>query len=312
MSLSKPTNGNTKIRPKFSAPWFYYHLTTIQSGTAVVFTTFLATHLSATALATVGGIELTNKTIVLGRVYYQNRFLEPVIVFGSLWGHVLAGIAKGIIRLYWKRKVRDQRKLTGDVHEKVEKIITDETDDKGVVVRQKITTRITTTTTDSHISRAIGLILPYHRETGYLLIPLVLGHAFVARGLPRRYFGDSSLIDATYITLALKRWPRSTYLALTVLVTLGVFHAVSGAPAVFKILKSVLSKKGVEKQPGLSEAAKRRQRIIRNGVIVSTVGLLTAGILVIGGKIGRNDIRIPLRTEYLRVYGQIYPKNWVN
>ncbi|CAG8765259.1 16523_t:CDS:1, partial [Acaulospora morrowiae] len=309
MSLSKPTNGNGKIRPAFSAPWFYCHLTTFQAGTAVVFTTFLVTHLSATALATVGGIELTNKTIVLGRVYYQNKFLEPVVVFGSLWGHVLAGIAKGIIRMYWKRKARDYRKLTGDVHEKVEKIITDETNDEGKVVRQKITTRITTTTTESHISRAIGLILPYHREAGYILIPLVLTHAFISRALPRRHFGDSSLINATYITLALKKWPRSTYLALTALVTLGVFHAVSGAPAVFRILKSVLFKNG-EKPPVVSEAARKRQRIIRNGVIVSTVGLLTAGILVLGGKIGRDNIRIPLRTEYLKVYGQIYPKSW--
>ncbi|CAG8718810.1 819_t:CDS:1, partial [Scutellospora calospora] len=60
-----PTNGNGNPRPFITTPKVYGYLTLVQAGTAVVFTTFLVTHLSATALATIGGIELTNKTIVL-------------------------------------------------------------------------------------------------------------------------------------------------------------------------------------------------------------------------------------------------------
>ncbi|CAG8755294.1 16397_t:CDS:2, partial [Racocetra fulgida] len=153
------------------------------------------THLSATALATIGGIELTNKTIVLGRVYYQNSFLEPIVVAGSIWGHIISGLIKRGIKLYWKYKKQDVRKLTGEVHEKVEKIVTDETNEQGVVIH---------------------------------------------------------------------------------------------------------------KQP--SEATKKRLRIIRNGVIVSSIGLLATGLLVIGGKLRRENIKIPLRSEYLKVYGHVYPQ----
>src|SRR6266540_4451731 len=132
-------------------PKVYGYLTIVQAGTAITFSTFLVTHLSATALATIGGIDLTNKTIVLGRVYYQNKFLEPLVVLGALVGHVAAGIAKSSIRYYWKYKRQDARKLTGEVHERIERIITDEKNDKGEVIRQKITTRTTTTITGSYI-----------------------------------------------------------------------------------------------------------------------------------------------------------------
>ncbi|RIB23939.1 hypothetical protein C2G38_2071373 [Gigaspora rosea] len=313
MSHSKPTSTNTNTNtnssplPIVTVSKVYGYLTLVQAGTAVVFTTFLVTHLSATAVAVIGGIELTNKTIVLGRVYYQNRLLEPIIVFGSLWGHVLSGLIKRGIKLYWKYKKQDVRKLTGEVHEKVEKIVTDEKNEQGAIVR-KITTKTTTTITGSPISRAIVLLLPYHRLTGYLLIPSVLSHAFVHRALPRRHFGDSSMINATYVTLALKKWPRSSYLAFTLLIGLGVYHICSGAPVVYRILKGKILKNG-DKQA--SEATKKRLRIIRNGVIVSSVGLLATGLLVIGGKLRHDNIKIPLRSEYLKVYGRVCPQDWV-
>ncbi|CAG8604889.1 4047_t:CDS:1, partial [Dentiscutata heterogama] len=202
---------------------------------------------------------------------------------------------------------QDARKLTGEVHEKVEKIISDEKNEQGVTVR-KITTKTTTTITGSHISRALVFLLPYHRLTGYLLIPCVFSHAYIHRVLPRRHFGDSSMINASYVTLALKKWPRSTYLAFTLLIGLGVYHICSGAPVVYKILKGSILKNG-DKQA--SEVTKKRLRIIRNGVIVSSIGLLATGLLVIGGKLRRENIKIPFRSEYLKVYGRVYPQSWV-
>ncbi|RIA83633.1 hypothetical protein C1645_785950 [Glomus cerebriforme] len=315
MSQSKLESGGTGTGSdgsgstfRITIPKVYGYLTIVQTGTAVVFSTFLVTHLSAPALAIIGGIDLTNKTIVLGRVYYQNKFLEPLVVFGALIGHVAAGIAKRSIKFYWKYKKQDVRKLTGEVHEKVEKITTDEKDDNGVVVRQKITTKTTTTITGSYISRALNSLFPNHHTIGYILIPFVFGHAYINRILPKRYFGDSSLINASYVTLSLKKWPRSSYLALTALIGLTAYHITSGAPVAYKILRGFLLKKNGEKL--LSESAKRKERILRRGLIITSVGLLTAGLLVIGGKIGK-DPRIPLRTEYLKVYGKVYPQSWV-
>ncbi|CAG8611969.1 9868_t:CDS:2, partial [Scutellospora calospora] len=99
-------------------------------------------------------------------VYYQNRLLEPIIVAGSLWGHIISGLVKRGIKLYWKYKKQDVRKLTGEVHEKVERIITDEKNEQGQVVRQKITTKTTTTITGSYISRAAVFLLQHHHLTG--------------------------------------------------------------------------------------------------------------------------------------------------
>uniref|UniRef100_A0A1D1XTP5 DNA-directed RNA polymerase subunit beta n=1 Tax=Anthurium amnicola TaxID=1678845 RepID=A0A1D1XTP5_9ARAE len=302
MSQSKPS--------RITVPKVYGYLTIVQAGTAVVFSTFLVTHLSAPALAVVGGIDLTNRTIIFGRVYYQNKFTEPLVVFGALIGHVVAGIAKRSIKLYWKYKKRDARKLTGEVHEKVERVTTDEKDDNGVVVRQKITTRTTTTITGSYISRALNSLLPNHHTIGYILVPFVLGHAYINRILPKRYLeGDSALINATYVTLSLRKWPRSSYFALTALIGLTAYHVTSGAPVVYKLMRGLLSKKNGEKPQ--TDSTKKNERVLRNGLIITSVGLLAAGLLVIGGKIGNKDPRIPLRTEYLKIYGQVYPQSWI-
>ncbi|CAB4390162.1 hypothetical protein RhiirA5_346314 [Rhizophagus irregularis] len=313
MSQSKPSSNEGESSGNESAirvtiPKVYKYLTIVQTGTAVVFGTFLVTHLSAPALSVIGGIDLTNKTIVFGRVYYQNKFLEPIVVFGALIGHVAAGIAKRSIKIYWKYKKQDAIFLTGEIHEKVERMTTDETDERGVVVRQKIKTKTTRTISGSYITKALSSLLPSHHTIGYILIPFVFGHSYVNRILPKRHFGDSSLINATYITLCLRKWPRSSYFVLSALIGLTAYHVTSGAPVAYKILRGCLSKKNGEKlQP---DSVKKKDRLLRNGLIITSVGILTAGLLVIGGKFGK-DPRIPLRTEYLKVYGQIYPQSWV-
>ncbi|CAG8441939.1 2521_t:CDS:1 [Ambispora gerdemannii] len=328
MSLSKPTGGSSKTtaatsetndeksRFSISLPKTYNYLTIVQAGSAVVFSTFLVTHLSVNILANFGGIELANKTLLLGRVYYQNNLLEPIVVFGSFCLHVASGVAKRGIRLYWKYRNLDKRELTGDVHEKVERIVTDEKNEQGQVVRQKITTKTTKTITVSYISRASELLLPFHSLIGYLLIPAVVSHSGIHRFLPKRHFGDSSMINITYVTLALKRWPKSSYLGFATLVGLTVYHVASGAPAVLRILKGATArKKTSEKQHATSserlESSQKLLKYVRNGAIAATVGLVGGGLLVIGGKIGRENIRIPLRNEYLKVYGRVYPHSWV-
>jgi len=310
MSLSRPTNSETSLsKLKITLPKAYGYLTIVQAGSAIVFTSFLVTHLSATALANIGGIELTNKAIILGRVYYQNKFLEPIVVVAALWSHIVSSAAKRGIRLYWKFKKQDERKLTGEVHEKVEKIVTDEKNEQGIVMRQKITTKITTTITESYVSRAMGSLFPYHHAAGYLLIPFVLFHSTISRVLPRKHFGDSSLINATYVTLALRRWPKTSYFIFSALIGLTAYHVTSGLPSVVKVIKGAIFKSSTADK-SLPPTSKNIQKYIRTGAIVSTIGLLGTGLLVISGKIGR-DPRIPLRSEYLKVYGLVYPQSWV-
>jgi hypothetical protein len=305
MSYSKPEGetsgvGGAENGPKLgiTLPKAYGYLTLVQAGTAVVFSTFFVTHLSVPTLAIIGGIDLANRSLVLGRVYYQNKLLEPLVVFGALVGHITAGIAKRSIKLYWTRNNKDPRKLTGEVKESVERITTDIKNEEGIVVKQKITTKTTTTITGSYISKAMSYLLPSHHAIGYILIPFIFGHIYVNRILPKRHFGDSSLINSTYVTLSLRKWPRSSYLYFIALIGLTAYHITSGVPAVYKVLRGCMkTKKEAEKH--LQEShSKKKERILRTGVVITSIGLLTTGLLVIGGKLGK-DPRIPLRPEYL-------------
>ena len=167
----------------------------------------------------------------------------------------------------------------------------DETNEQGVVVRQKITTKTTMTITSSYLSRASAL-----------LFPLATTHLYVIRILPKRELGDSSSINATYATLA-------SYLITTALICFGVYHVVSGIPAATRALLGAASKtKNGEKPPpvALTEKEKRKQRNIRHGVIGVTTGVLLGGMYWIGGRFGRDQFRIPQRVQYLQLYVEYY------
>ncbi|KAF9484953.1 hypothetical protein BDN70DRAFT_871948 [Pholiota conissans] len=74
-------------------------LTTTAHATAPFLTIFLAVHLSAPALANVGGASLASQTLLLGREYYQTALGEPLLLFAPLAVHALSGILKRILSL---------------------------------------------------------------------------------------------------------------------------------------------------------------------------------------------------------------------
>jgi len=111
--------------------------------------------------------------------------------------------------------------------------------------------------------------------------------------------------------MALKKWPKSTYFSFLVLIGLTVFHAASGTPAALKILSGTLKKRNGEKAVVQSEKWKRREKFIRAGAIATSLGLLVGGLFIIGGRFGRDHIRVPLRPQYLKAYGRLYPESWV-
>ncbi|RUP39000.1 hypothetical protein BC936DRAFT_138378 [Jimgerdemannia flammicorona] len=157
----------------------YGTLTTIQSASALVFSTFLLTHALQISAANLGGLDLANRYLLLGRPLYQDRLLEPVLTFGALTVHLLSGAVKaGIKEFVFKRKKTSSEKNT--------------------VVETLISVPILPPTTT---------FLPYHSFSGFLLVPIVVTHFVVVRLLPRRHFGDSAFLDFSYISLALQRWP---------------------------------------------------------------------------------------------------------
>ncbi|RDB24155.1 hypothetical protein Hypma_008613 [Hypsizygus marmoreus] len=72
------------------------YLTKISHGSAPFISTFLLIHLTAPALANLGGSSLASQTMLLGREYYQTSFGEKYLVLAPIAAHSLAGIAKRI------------------------------------------------------------------------------------------------------------------------------------------------------------------------------------------------------------------------
>ncbi|SHO79940.1 Hypothetical protein MSYG_4295 [Malassezia sympodialis ATCC 42132] len=71
--------------------------TTVQTGTAATIGAMLVTHLAAPVVAAVAGpaaVDMANQTMLLGRVYYQHAFVEPVLVWGALSAHVIASLVR--------------------------------------------------------------------------------------------------------------------------------------------------------------------------------------------------------------------------
>jgi hypothetical protein len=93
----------TEPRPFLSLSKTYGLLTKVQNASAYVFTSFTVIHGAQLLAANVGGSRLSNHWILLGRPFYQDEHLEKVLVTGSALAHVLAGLAKAGIRLYWNR-----------------------------------------------------------------------------------------------------------------------------------------------------------------------------------------------------------------
>jgi hypothetical protein len=64
--------------------------------------------------------------------------------------------------------------------------------------------------------------------TGYILTPLVLGHAFTNRLLPWIYEGGSSSVGLQFVSHGFAKHPFLAWTGYTALVTVGVAHFVWG------------------------------------------------------------------------------------
>ncbi|KDR81910.1 hypothetical protein GALMADRAFT_90357 [Galerina marginata CBS 339.88] len=72
-------------------------LTKTAHFSAPFITTFLLIHLSAPALANIGGSSLSSRTMLLGREYYQTILSEPLLILGPLTLHAVSGSLKRLL-----------------------------------------------------------------------------------------------------------------------------------------------------------------------------------------------------------------------
>ena len=80
--------------------WRY--ATLAQSASAATVGSVLIVHLAAPVVAALvpgpGGVDLANQTMLLGREYYQQALLEPIVVWGAMGMHVGASAIRRWLR----------------------------------------------------------------------------------------------------------------------------------------------------------------------------------------------------------------------
>ncbi|KAI0062039.1 hypothetical protein BV25DRAFT_1991716 [Artomyces pyxidatus] len=88
-------------------------LTKLTHGSAPFITTFVMIHLSAPAMANLGGSSLSSQVMLLGREYYQTSFGEKYLLFAPLLVHTGAATLKRIISPHPPRRATSPLTVTG-------------------------------------------------------------------------------------------------------------------------------------------------------------------------------------------------------
>ncbi|KAG0069906.1 hypothetical protein BGZ89_001858, partial [Linnemannia elongata] len=197
-------------RGGFPSVGLYQGIGRVQAFSAMAFSTFAMIHLVPPMLATVGGVEVANKALLWGRVYYQTYGLEQVLVSGSLLVHLGAGLCKAVIRMVWKVKSYYSGSSTSTTSRAIEKgdaptvnkesFTTTNASGSTTTITTKTTTIIKTTGGSGSGSASAPGLFPYHRLAGWILTPLVIAHMNGMRLAPLEVLGDSSMVDYSFVT----------------------------------------------------------------------------------------------------------------
>lgn len=236
----------------------YGTLTTIQSASAVVFSTFVTVHGAQITVAAVGGPDMANRWLLLGRPFYQDEHMEGILITGAAAVHLVSGLAKAAIR-WWYGMSQDDTRL--------------------------------------------GLF-PYHRGAGYALLPFLWVHYDLMRTLPVRFFGDSAMLDFSYVAWGLQNRPVLTYGLHVGLVGLGVYHIVSGASLAYK---RTFRRCGQRKErEDATQDFTSSMLWTRKGAVAASVSLALLSALIVISRVKK----IPLRFEYQQIYSMLI--SWVS
>ncbi|GAA5996346.1 uncharacterized protein JCM10292_007548 [Rhodotorula paludigena] len=241
----------------------------VQNASAVSFSVFAVVHLTAPLSALLpsrpkylsSAENRANGILLVGREVYQGEWTEPVLVWGSLTAHVLAGIAlrwvkvaerverRKVRREEVKRRARELASLSNGAEDELpglskateleKDLVADEVDELEAEL-------VATTTADEElvvpaaVPASTAPLFPVpnvHQRTGYLLAPLVLHHAWMHRLLPASPLPPTLSLSPSFFnysftslalnhdSLILRLGSAASYAALTALAT---YHGLVG------------------------------------------------------------------------------------
>ncbi len=276
------TKDNKTGRPRLPLVGLYQGLGRLQAYSAMAFGTFGIIHLVPPILASVGGVDLANKALIWGRVYYQTYGVEQVLVYGSLGVHLGTSLCRFAVRMVWKAKAL----IVGEDRSLSKQIKTTTTTTTTAISTESTVTSVTSSTgkTNGGVHGGSGGgsapgLLSFHRVTGWLLAPFVLAHMDQMRMVPLRILGDSSMLDYSYITF-LYRMRRPVPYAL--LVGLMAYHMFSGAPVAFNMMLPKGSERRIKTQELVQS---KKTRMVVAGVVSSTMLVGVIRIMMAKGPI---------------------------
>ncbi|KAI9793454.1 MAG: hypothetical protein M1835_007253 [Candelina submexicana] len=223
-----------------------FYLTRFQKYSSYTFTLFLAFHITNTSLLPLSTPSLPTAStyLLLTRPYYQSPLAEPLLIIAPLTLHITSGI---LLRLYRRRALTKRYGA------------------------------------DTHALRR-GVAWPKVSGTsalGYILVPLVVGHAFVNRVLPLWVEGGSSGIGLEYVAHGFARSPKIAFVGYTVLVGTAAWHSVWGWAKWLGLNPESVMEQGVE-----GRLTRKRRWYGVNAVSALLAGLWMAGGLGVVGRGG--------------------------
>ena len=126
-------------------------------------------------------------------------------------------------------------------------------------------------------------------KLGYLMTPLLIGHAFINRGLPLKVQGGSSSINLSYVSHAFAKYPAVSFAGFIALISAGVWHTTWGWAKWLNLTPQQVTQGGQE-----GSLARKRRWYLVNAASALIAGLWMAGGLgvvgrggAVGGWVGR-------------------------
>lgn len=249
LSRSEPRPGSLKRSNTlgFNSHSPVWYLNRIQKYSSYAFSVFTAFHIANTSIIPLvtRSVPASEPYLLLTRPYYQSPIAEPFVVVLPLLAHVGSGVA---LRLYRRYQTLKQY---GAESKK----------DRRKVPWPKINGT---------------------SKLGYLLVPLVAGHAFVNRVIPLWAEGGSSSINLGYVAHGFAKHPVVSFFGFGALVTVGVWHSVWGWAKWLNLNPDSVTSGGYEGQ-----LARKRRWYVVNAVSALVAGLWLAGGLGVVGRGGR-------------------------
>jgi hypothetical protein len=174
-------------------------VTRLQKYSSYAFTVFASFHITNTSIIPLitRSVPDSEPYLLLTRPYYQSFPFEPLLITLPIATHILSGLA-----LRFQRRNANLTRYGA----------------ANLPIKVRLEQRL-----------KVWPAVSWNSLTGYILAPLVIGHAFVNRLLPWIYEGGSSSVGLGYVSHGFARYPFVSWASYTALVGVASAHFVWGA-----------------------------------------------------------------------------------